>query len=198
MIDRGYPQFVQRLEKSGITVVSLQPGTVEEMLVYWQILGHPDRPPGPRPSAMADRLQGGRWPSSRRSRPRVNPKKRVYFEAIHAQDEDLCAGRDGRVRARSRRRRQHRPGRPAGAGHQHRRLRQGAHPGPRRRNRRLPRPVRHHEPADRRTHQGRERLPGHPGGEDRPSLHHRRAARLAADPAAAGRDIRNREDSLPR
>ena len=39
MIDRGYPQFVQRLEKSGIAVVSLQPGTVEEMLVYWEILG---------------------------------------------------------------------------------------------------------------------------------------------------------------
>ncbi len=39
MIDRGYPQFVQRLEKSGITVVSLQPGTVEEMIGYWRILG---------------------------------------------------------------------------------------------------------------------------------------------------------------
>ncbi len=31
MIDRGYPQLVARLEKSGITVASLQPGTVEEM-----------------------------------------------------------------------------------------------------------------------------------------------------------------------
>ena len=28
MIDRGYPQLVRRLEKSGITVVSLQPGTM--------------------------------------------------------------------------------------------------------------------------------------------------------------------------
>ncbi len=31
MIDRGYPQFVTRLEKSGIAVVSLQPATVSEM-----------------------------------------------------------------------------------------------------------------------------------------------------------------------
>ena len=39
MIDRGYPQFVRRLEQSGIAVVSLQPGTVEEMALYWQSLG---------------------------------------------------------------------------------------------------------------------------------------------------------------
>jgi iron complex transport system substrate-binding protein len=39
MIDRGYPQLVARLEKSGITVVSLQPGTVDEMYTYWRILG---------------------------------------------------------------------------------------------------------------------------------------------------------------
>ena len=31
MIDRGYPQFITRLEKSGIAVVSLQPATVNEM-----------------------------------------------------------------------------------------------------------------------------------------------------------------------
>ena len=36
MIDRGYPQFVARLEKSGITVVSLQPGTVEPQSRKWK------------------------------------------------------------------------------------------------------------------------------------------------------------------
>ena len=39
MIDRGYPAFAQRMQKSGIAVVSLQPGTVAEMFVYWEILG---------------------------------------------------------------------------------------------------------------------------------------------------------------
>lgn len=40
MIDRGYPQLMRRLEKSGIIVVSLQPGTVAQMKTYWRILGH--------------------------------------------------------------------------------------------------------------------------------------------------------------
>ncbi|MBI5580239.1 MAG: ABC transporter substrate-binding protein [Deltaproteobacteria bacterium] len=82
MIDRGYPQFVQRLEKSGITVVSLQPGTVEEMLVYWQILGILTGRREPA-AAMAARFKAavselGALTAS------VSPKKRVYFEAIHA------------------------------------------------------------------------------------------------------------------
>jgi iron complex transport system substrate-binding protein len=81
MIDRGYPQFVQRLEKSGIAVVSLQPGTVEEMIVYWQILGmltgREDRA-----KQMADRFN--RAVAGLRSLSAgIRPKKRVYFEAIH-------------------------------------------------------------------------------------------------------------------
>ncbi len=39
MIDRGYPALMRRLEQSGITVVSLQPGTVARMKSYWRILG---------------------------------------------------------------------------------------------------------------------------------------------------------------
>jgi iron complex transport system substrate-binding protein len=82
MIDRGYPQFVQRLEKSGITVVSLQPGTVEEMLVYWQILGILT---GRREAsaAMAARFKAA-VSELRALTASVSPKKRVYFEAIHA------------------------------------------------------------------------------------------------------------------
>jgi iron complex transport system substrate-binding protein len=82
MIDRGYPQFVQRLEKSGITVVSLQPGTVEEMVVYWQILGILT---GRREAsaAMAARFKAA-VSELRALTASVSPKKRVYFEAIHA------------------------------------------------------------------------------------------------------------------
>ena len=39
MIDRGYAPLVQGLEKHGIPVLSLQPGTVEEMMAYWRTLG---------------------------------------------------------------------------------------------------------------------------------------------------------------
>jgi iron complex transport system substrate-binding protein len=82
MIDRGYLALVQRLEKSGIAVVSLQPGTVQEMYVYWEILGLLT---GRRNQAAAmtadfkaavDRL--------RALTAAVEPRRRVYFEAIHS------------------------------------------------------------------------------------------------------------------
>jgi iron complex transport system substrate-binding protein len=81
MIDRGYPQFVQRLEKSGITVVSLQPGTVEEMAVYWQILGVLT---GRRAQAQAMSERFNRAVADLKSLTAdIHPKMRVYFEAIH-------------------------------------------------------------------------------------------------------------------
>lgn len=82
MIDRGYPQFVARLEKSGITVVSLQPATVDELRTYWEILGILT---GRRKRALsliehfrhsAERLRG--------LTSAIDIKKKVYFEAIHS------------------------------------------------------------------------------------------------------------------
>jgi len=82
MIDRGYPQFVAMLEKSGITIVSLQPGTIDEMFTYWEILGiltgKQDRAQGlisrfKKSNAGFKRLTGTRTTS-----------KRVYFEAVHS------------------------------------------------------------------------------------------------------------------
>jgi len=81
MIDRGYPQFVAMLEQSGITVVSLQPATIDEMFIYWEILG----------------LLTGRQDRARQLISRFKHsisdfkdltdgrsfRKRVYFEAIH-------------------------------------------------------------------------------------------------------------------
>jgi iron complex transport system substrate-binding protein len=81
MIDRGYPQFVQRLEKSGITVVSLQPGTVEEMIGYWRILGILTGREDPA-KHMADRFNRT-VARLRLLTADIHPKKRVYFEAIH-------------------------------------------------------------------------------------------------------------------
>ena len=39
MIERSYPQFINKLKQAGITVVSLQPNSVEEMFSYWEKLG---------------------------------------------------------------------------------------------------------------------------------------------------------------
>ena len=39
MISLGYPGFVKALQKVGITVVSLQPRTIEDVYTYWKALG---------------------------------------------------------------------------------------------------------------------------------------------------------------
>jgi iron complex transport system substrate-binding protein len=81
MIDRGYPQFVQRLAKSGISVVSLQPGTVDEMYVYWQSLGLLAGR-GLQAAGMVRRFQQA-VADLKALTATVNPRKGVYFEAIH-------------------------------------------------------------------------------------------------------------------
>jgi iron complex transport system substrate-binding protein len=82
MIDRGYPQFVARLEKSGIRVVSLQPGTVDEMYTYWRILGmltgRQDRALQMVANFQKAVAEFNTLTAS------IAPRKKVYFEAIHS------------------------------------------------------------------------------------------------------------------
>ncbi len=81
MIDRGYRQLMVRLERQGITVVSLQPGTVEQMFVYWRILG---RLTGREEAAKAMLARFRQTVQRVRQRTTsIKDKKRVYFEAIH-------------------------------------------------------------------------------------------------------------------
>jgi iron complex transport system substrate-binding protein len=81
MIDRGYAPLISRLEKAGVTVASLQPSTVTEMLAYWRTLG---RMAGREPAAeaMVADFQAGAACISRRTAAIAN-KRQVYFEAIH-------------------------------------------------------------------------------------------------------------------
>ncbi len=82
MIDRGYPQFISMLEKTGITVVSLQPRTIDEMSTYLAILGiltgQQDRAQQ-LISQFNSSIDG--FKNLTRSR---SSRKRVYFEAIHS------------------------------------------------------------------------------------------------------------------
>ncbi len=82
MIDRGYPRLVARLEKSGITVISLQPGTVSEMFTYWEILGILT---GRRERAleMVAHFQN-ETAKTTAVVSAIAEKKTVYFEAIHS------------------------------------------------------------------------------------------------------------------
>ena len=82
MIDRGYPQFVSRLEKNGITVISLQPQNVEVMFIYWQILGLLS---GKQQQAMKMVSQFETAVSDFKIlTDGKTARKRVYFEAIHS------------------------------------------------------------------------------------------------------------------
>ncbi len=94
MIDRGYPQLMTRLEKSGIEVVSMQPGRVGDMFTYWKILGiltgRQDRA-----AAMISRFRRAvaefnRLTASLEEKKQV--RKRVYFESIHDRMKTFVPG----------------------------------------------------------------------------------------------------------
>jgi iron complex transport system substrate-binding protein len=82
MIDRGYPKFVARLEKSGITVVSLQPAAANEIYTYWEILGILTG----RQQRAQRLIEHFRHTAQRLQAlaSATEVKKRVYFEAIHS------------------------------------------------------------------------------------------------------------------
>jgi len=82
MIDRVYAQLVTRLEKSNITIVSLQPNTVDEMYIYWEIMGILT---GKRNRAAKMVVSFKLAVSDLRALTdsAIN-KKNVYFEAIHS------------------------------------------------------------------------------------------------------------------
>ena len=82
MIDRGYPQFVSMLEKNGITIISLQPGTIDDMYTYWKILGILS---GKRLQATTMVTQFKVAVSEFKALTDAKTaKKKVYFEAIHS------------------------------------------------------------------------------------------------------------------
>jgi iron complex transport system substrate-binding protein len=82
MIDRGYPQLVKQLEYSGITVVSLQPTTVDELFTYWRALGILTGRTAQAEQMIRDfQTAVAMFESMARG---ISPKKRVYFEAIHS------------------------------------------------------------------------------------------------------------------
>ena len=81
MIDRGYAPLMDRLQRSGITVVSLQPGNVQEMFRYWKVLG-----------VLAGKKQNAQMmidvfkktvSQLKEETKSIEDKKKVYFEAIH-------------------------------------------------------------------------------------------------------------------
>ncbi len=83
MIERSYPELIRKLQKAGITVVSLQPNTVGEMFDYWRKLGALT---GKREAAtkMIEKFNS-RLKAVRNRVQKIAPQKRlkVYFESMH-------------------------------------------------------------------------------------------------------------------
>ncbi len=83
MIDWAYPKLMDTLERSGITVVSLQPGSLEEMFTYWKILGILT---GREKNAlfMRERFNSGlQFADSLTTG--IEARKGVFFESMHQQ-----------------------------------------------------------------------------------------------------------------
>ena len=84
MIARGYKHLVAKLQKAGITVVSLQSRNVNEMYDYWKTLGALTGKEN-QATEMMEKFQAGL--SAVGSLVQIIPKKerkKVYFEAIHS------------------------------------------------------------------------------------------------------------------
>jgi iron complex transport system substrate-binding protein len=83
MLSRSYPQMIERLEANKVTVVSLQPTSVDEMFRYWEYLGilsgHQEEA-----SQMIARFGAGLVEISRQVEAiPADKRKKVYFESIH-------------------------------------------------------------------------------------------------------------------
>ena len=81
MITRAYPQLIQRLRQSGITMVSMQPADMMEMYDYWRVLGllsGKKQRAEEMIAAFQSALKG--FEALKRS---ITAPKRVYLEAIH-------------------------------------------------------------------------------------------------------------------
>ncbi len=82
MIERGYARLVQRLRRSGIQVVSIQPTHVDQLPAYWHLLG---QLAGRRSQADGMHATFQRAVADfRRLVGQVTNPRRVYFEAIHS------------------------------------------------------------------------------------------------------------------
>ncbi len=83
MIKRSYPEFINKLQKAGITVISLQPTSVDGMFEYWRRLGiltGKTMEADAMIQAFHERLQ---IVKERVEKIEDEDKPKVYFESIH-------------------------------------------------------------------------------------------------------------------
>jgi len=83
MVERSYPQFIKKLELAGITVVSLQPGSVEELFDYWKTLGTLTNKAEQADEMIFSFKAGLKKVQDRLADIPADSRPKVYFESIH-------------------------------------------------------------------------------------------------------------------
>ncbi len=83
MIERGYPQFVGKLRQAGITVLSLQPSTLDELYPYWQKLGEISGKDRQAQEMIKEFQNSLSYFDNKLQKIPKKKRPRVYFEAIH-------------------------------------------------------------------------------------------------------------------
>ncbi|MFZ5764485.1 MAG: ABC transporter substrate-binding protein [Thermodesulfobacteriota bacterium] len=83
MIERAYPQLIDKLRAGGIVVVSLQPNTVEEIADYWRALGLLTGRAAAAEKMVSDFRGGMAAMAARVAAIPAEKRVRVYFAAIH-------------------------------------------------------------------------------------------------------------------
>ncbi len=84
MIEHAAPQLLEQLQGAGITIISLQPRTIDEMFSYWQELGRITGREAEAGRMITDFQQG--LQALQQSIEAIPPaeRPRVYFQSIHA------------------------------------------------------------------------------------------------------------------
>lgn len=84
MIERSYPEFIKKLQQAGITVLSLQPNGVDDMLSYWRSLGILTGREVEAEEMITAFQTGIKTMEDRLQKVPIQSRPKVYFEAIHA------------------------------------------------------------------------------------------------------------------
>ena len=92
MISRAHPAFVEMLRKNGVSVVSLQPVSVEGMRDYWLKLGLLTGREKEAVDMWQDFQASVRAAGAKVAKIPVSRRKRVYFESIHSRMKGFAPG----------------------------------------------------------------------------------------------------------
>nr|WP_321256168.1 ABC transporter substrate-binding protein [uncultured Pseudodesulfovibrio sp.] len=92
MLKRGYPALWKTLKRHGITVVSLQPNTIDEMYDYWRTLGHLTGREMQAEYMIEDFKDGLVEADKRLDEFPLNERPTVFFESIHSKLSTFSPG----------------------------------------------------------------------------------------------------------